>query len=242
MYYEEFGKRDAPVVVMLHGAFFTDTYRGEYALGQRYHLIVPHIRGFGKAADEIFTADAATEEIKSLIRPCAPVFLVGFSLGAQLAFKLLAEEPALFQKAVVVSPWLVDKDEIPEKMMRGNLKMLAQLKNRMVCQMIGFASGMPKEKRGELAEAMQRVSEQTVRNCVDNGIALRENGPFDGCPVSVLALAGEKESEAVRRSVQAMAAKGAACRCEIWPRAKHNIPMAFAKKLTQTIDAFFRET
>lgn len=126
--------------------------------------------------------------------------------------------------------------------MRGNLKMLAQLKNRMVCQMIGLVSGMPKEARREMTEAMQRISEQTVRNCVDNGITLRENGPFDGCPVPVLALAGEKEPEAIRRSVETMAAKGAACRCEIWPGAKHNIPMAFAKKLTQTIDAFFRET
>ncbi len=240
MYFEEYGKKENPTVIMLHGAFFTDTYSRQYALGDRFHLVIPHIRGFGKAANETFDADGVTSDFKELSEKYAPCFLVGFSLGAQLAFRLVAERPNLFKKAVIVSPWLINKSEIPDDMMSGNLKMLSRLKSKFVCRMIALSSGMPRQKAAEFVDSMQNVSEQTVRNCVDNKISFDTVKAFSDCGVPILALAGEKEPEDIRKSVEKMAEINKNCTVGIWKKAKHNIPMAYSEKFNSELESFFK--
>lgn len=239
MYFEEYGDREKPTIVMLHGAFFTGAFRKQYSLGDRYHLVLPHIKGFGKAAAETFTADEAAAELKAWIRPYAPVNLVGFSLGAQLAFRLLSEAPEQFRRAVIVSPWLTEKEKIPADIVRGNLKMLSQLQNQSFCRMTGFFMGLPKQERKDLLASMQLVSEKTVENSVDNHISFEAFPGFSQVRVPVLALAGAKEPEAVVCSVKRMAELNAHCTCELWEKAKHNIPIRFAKRFRQRLEDFF---
>lgn len=63
MYYDEYGSRELPTVILLHGAFFVDTYARQYSLQDRFHLVVPHIMGFGKAAGETFDTEEATRSL-----------------------------------------------------------------------------------------------------------------------------------------------------------------------------------
>ena len=51
---EEYGKGNPKTIVMLHGAFFVHTYGRQYQLSQEYHIVVPHIMGFGDKTDRIF--------------------------------------------------------------------------------------------------------------------------------------------------------------------------------------------
>ena len=205
-------------------------------------MVIPHIMGFGKAADETFETEAALTQIKELIcRLNPPVYLVGFSLGAQLGFRLLADAPMLFRRAVLVSPWLLKKDQIPEKVMRGNLKMLAQLKQPFVCGLIGRANGMAKQARVELVHSMQLVSEQTVRNCVDNGICFESAPRYAECRVPTLALAGKREAAVIQDSVRCMEERNPLCTFQLWERARHNIPQMFANRFNQTLRGFFGE-
>lgn len=239
MYFEEYGKKENPTIIMLHGAFFADTFKKQYSLSNRYHLVLPHIKGFGKAAREEFIADDAAAELKELIKKYAPVNLIGFSLGAQLAFRLISEEPELFNKAVIVSPWLVDKDNITADIMNGNLKMLSQLKNKLFCRIMGLSMGLPKQKRKEFLESMQLVSEMTVKNSIDNNISFETLPEFAKSNVPILALAGEKEPDVIVYSVKHMAELNEHCVYEVWEKAKHNIPTMFAKRFNQKLDDFF---
>ena len=83
------------------------------------------------------------------------------------------------------------------------------------------------------------MSEDTVRNCVDNGISIDTEPGFAACPVPMLALAGEKEPAEIQASVRRMAELNANCRCEIWEKAGHNIPPLFARRFNETVTAFF---
>ncbi len=234
------GDRTSPTIIMLHGAFFVDTFGRQYPLSDRYHMVIPHIRGFGKAATETFEAKAAANELKEFISQYEkPVFLIGFSLGAQLAFKLLSESPELFQKAILVSPFLTYGETIADDVLNKNLKMLRSMKNKLTCNMIGLMNGLPKQARAEFMESMQLVSEETVRNCVDNRISFDTVDRFSECDVPILALAGSKEQTAVKDSVKHMAEMNAHCQYQIWDHAKHNIPPVFAKRFNETILSFF---
>ena len=238
----ELGASSLPTVVLLHGAFFPDCFAKQAPLAEQFHMVIPHIMGFGKAADETFETEAALTQIKELIfRLNPPVYLVGFSLGAQLGFRLLADAPMLFRRAVLVSPWLLKKDQIPEKVMRGNLKMLAQLKQPFVCGLIGRANGMAKQARVELVHSMQLVSEQTVRNCVDNGICFESAPRYAECRVPTLALAGKREAAVIQDSVRCMEERNPLCTFQLWERARHNIPQMFANRFNQTLRGFFGE-
>ena len=240
MYFIELGDRRAPTVIMLHGAFFVDAFGQQYPLSDRYHLVIPHIKGFGKAAKETFETGPALEEVRELISQYGElVYVIGFSLGAQLAFKLVSENPELFRKAILVSPFLMKKDEISDRVTDENLKMLRSMKNRFFCHAIGLMNGLPKQSRADFVESMQLVSEETVRNCVDNGISFDAVDSYSACNVPILALAGGKEQAEVKDSVKRMAELNPRCRYEIWDKAKHNIPPVFAKRLNETILSFF---
>ncbi len=242
MYIEEYGNDNMPAVVMLHGAFFADSFGKQYSLADNYHLIIPHIKGFGRAANEIFTADEAIGELKEAIRKYAPVKLVGFSLGAQLAFRLVSEYPELFESAVIVSPWLMNKDNIPDKIIKGNLKMLSILKNRFICRIISLATKMPKDKANELTVSMKTISEKSVINCVDNKISFETQPEYANIKLPILAMAGSKESDDILNSVKTMERLNKNCKCEIIDKAKHNIPTAFSIPFNQRLIDFFGNT
>ncbi len=54
MHYYEYGKENDKTIVFLHGANFVHSFGRQYPLAEKYHLIIPHIMGYGDASDEIF--------------------------------------------------------------------------------------------------------------------------------------------------------------------------------------------
>lgn len=241
MYIEEYGKGNKKTIVMLHGAFFIHTFGRQYCLADKYHLIVPHLPGFGNHTEKVFNAGEAIAELTELIPGIgSKVTLVGFSLGAQLAYELLCESPELFDKAIIVSPWLVKSKDEMDKMIKINEKQFTGLQNKFQCSLIAIMNGLPKAQREEFVRQMQHVRIETVHNAVNNGIELSEQ--FKNVQVPVVALAGGKESKGVVESVKQLAKLNRNCRVEIWPKAAHNIPPVFAKRFNKLIEREFEET
>lgn len=238
MYFEEFGKDQSFTVVMLHGAFFTNTFGRQYVLQDRYHLVVPHLMGFGREAGKTFETENQIQGLLKFCRRFDKPALVGFSLGAQLAFRLISEAPGFFSSAVVVSPWLVDKDAVPREMMERNLTMYRNLQNKTKCGMIALMNGMPRNQRRDFVDSMQKVSETTVRNAVDTGISFKTVPCYKDADFPILAIAGAREPEDIRESVRQMAEKNPRCTCEIWKGAAHNIPPKFHRRFNERLIEF----
>lgn len=238
---EEYGKENGSVIVMLHGANFVHCYGRQYPLAERYHIVVPHLMGYGDEADRVFDAARCAEELAGFIGTFdKKVLLVGFSLGAQLAFKLISEHPELFYAAIIVSPWLTKSEPALSEAMKVNEKQLASFKKRWLCGLIGRMNGLPREQRVKFVEQMQKVRIETVRNSVDNGITFDSEPGFAGVDFPVVALAGARESKDVLDSVKRMGEINGNCRCEIWERAAHNIPPVFAKRFNRLISDMAR--
>ncbi len=82
---------------MLHGANFVNCFGRQYSLADKYHIVVPHIMGFGNEAERVFDTEICIEEVSGFIRSFDnKALLIGFSLGAQLAYKLILKYPDLF--------------------------------------------------------------------------------------------------------------------------------------------------
>ena len=68
MHIEEYGKENDSTIVMLHGANFVHCFGRQYTLAGSYHIVVPHIMGFGNEAERVFNADECISELTELIR------------------------------------------------------------------------------------------------------------------------------------------------------------------------------
>ena len=221
---------------MLHGANIVHCFGRQYSLAERYHIVVPHIMGFGNEAERVFDAEICIRELADYIRSFNDkVLLIGFSLGAQLAFRLISEHPDLFYAAITVSPWLIKEEPELSEVLRMNEKQFYSFKKKWLCNIIGLMNGIPSAQRKEFVRQMQQVKIETVRNSVDNGITIDSVTGFENIDFPVIALAGEKEQQSVLNSVKRMAEKNNNCRYEIWEKAAHNIPPVFSKLFNKLI-------
>lgn len=234
---EQYGAGNDKTIVMLHGANFVHCYGRQYCLAKKYHLVVPHIMGFGEEAGRAFDTTTCVTELAELIKGFSKkVLLVGFSLGAQLGFKLVAENHALFSGAILVSPWLEKTETSLATALRENEKQLASLKNKTLCNLIGLMNGLPKQARQDFVQHMQNVKPETIRNCVNNGISFESVPDFSKVPLPIAALAGAKEHAEIIESVKQMARLNPHCQYQVWEKAAHNIPPVFAKRFNALIE------
>lgn len=239
MYFEEYGDKNSTAIVMLHGMNFVHAFGRQYALADRYHIIVPHITGYGKEAENVFTTRKAVEDIVEVIRnQNKKVVLIGFSLGAQIAFRIANEVPELLLGAILVSPWLIKDKESVQYVTKMNEKPFRMLQKRWFCKIVEMMNGLPKKQRNEFVEYMQKVQLETIRNSVDNGITLETTPEFGKNSVPILAIAGAKEQDVMKQSVIGLAANNPNCKYEIWEKAAHNIPTVFAKRFNEKIVEF----
>ena len=111
IYYDEYGNRDHPTILMLHGAGALDTFSQQYSFSDRYHLVVPHLPGAGKAADKVYEPEKTKQELFELIESFHKdkIGVIGHSLGGQIAVMLVSERPELFSFAVFLSAWVNPK-------------------------------------------------------------------------------------------------------------------------------------
>ena len=102
LYFDEYGNKDNPTILLLHGAGALDTFCNQYCFSERYHLIVPHLYGAGKSADKVYNPDMMKREILELIDSLhkEKIGVIGHSLGGQLAIMLVCERPSQFRFAV----------------------------------------------------------------------------------------------------------------------------------------------
>ncbi len=233
---EEFGNDNDKILIMLHGAYFVHTFGQLYPLKRFFHIIVPHIMGFGNDTDRTFDADICIKELAEYIKSLnAQVYIIGFSLGAQLAYRLVCEYPELFHGAMFISPHLIKDNSDIETVTEQNLKLLRYLKNRIVCNLALRKFKMPGKARREFVKQMQFVSEQTVINCINNNISFDTVHGFENISVPMVAIAGQKEAAQIQDSVKQLAKLNPKCRTEIWKKASHNIPFCFSDKLLTRI-------
>ncbi len=237
---EEYGKDNEKTIVMLHGAHMIHTFQRQYVLAQEYHIIVPHIVGFGNHTDQIFETRRCISELAEYIRTLnKKVYLIGFSLGAQLAFHLISEYEELFESAIIVSAWLIKEEPLLSEIMELNRKQLNSLQNKFLCGITGLANGLTPKQCREFVIQMQHVNMETVHNMVYNGISLEDIPEFGNVTVPIIALAGAKEPKPILDSARRMSEENSNCRYEVWDKAGHNIPICYYKRFNKLICNYF---
>lgn len=67
IHYDEYGDKNNPTILLLHGAAALDTFCKQYYLSRNYHLVVPHLHGAGLSADKPYDPTLLVKEIFELV-------------------------------------------------------------------------------------------------------------------------------------------------------------------------------
>ncbi|MFQ8583715.1 MAG: alpha/beta fold hydrolase [Holdemania massiliensis] len=107
LHYDESGSPDHPTILLLPGAGALDTFNQQYGFAVSYHLLVLHLPGSGKASGVVYDPHKTTQELLELIQSLhQKVGVIGHSLGAQIAIRLVSEHPEFFHFAIFLSAWV----------------------------------------------------------------------------------------------------------------------------------------
>ncbi len=226
MYFEEFGKGNDKTIVFLHGACIVHTFGMQYPLAEKYHLLVPHIMGYGNHTECDFDADKCIAELTEFIKGLnKKVLLVGFSMGGQLAFRLASEHEELFSGAIIGSAWIIKEEPLLSQIVEANLKNVKYFKKKWFCNLYAMVNGLPRKARPEFVKQTQNISVETMRKTVDNGITFETVPNFKNISIPMVAVAGAKEPPIVAECAKKMTEINPNCRYEIWEKTAHNAPL-----------------
>ena len=240
MYYEKYGAEYDRVVVFLHSenAVHCFSKQCEY-LARNYSVIVPHLPGFGRNTNDMFSAEEAIKEVAELVGSLGkPVTLVGFSLGATLCMPLICRYKELFNGAVMISPWLIKEIESIEKAMKAQADKEKVIKNKLLSGISGIAMGLDKDERKAHEEFCKNMNMNSLMAAIDNGIKYEDYPEYVDVDIPLLALCGLREDIEVRKTVRTLSMQNPRCSYEMWDGAQQNIPYKFDKRLNKALEDF----
>ena len=239
IHFDEYGRKDAPVIVMLCGAGTLDTFVHQYFLSANYHLIVPHLPGSGVNADVIYNPEKVKKELYELIESFnQKVGLMGHSLGGQIALMLISERQQLFKWALILSA-MVKKDEkmikTYSKFSKAEAKMM-KWKWLIKLQCIYWCFN---EKQIDyMAEYSCRITPEVFASFFENTMDINEYD-YLNIKIPVLAICGRNELKIIKesldilslnRNIQTMQLKGS-----------HDFPMKQSAILNNVLIDFIKE-
>ncbi len=222
----ETGAGNAPTVVLLHGVGTSGWMwrRLVEDVGGELHLLVVDLPGHGGSAARAWVsvadAVAAVAEVVEQCSPAGQAHLVGLSLGGYVAAELAARRPGLVASALVSGVNVLPFPR-PRLMRVAGRLMAPVMTTTPLLRANARALGVPPEDFAGYAEAARAMAPGTFLRV---GAELLDYGLPDEAaesPCRVLAVAGDREQELIRRSLPVVAAAFPCGAARLVPGAGH---------------------
>jgi pimeloyl-ACP methyl ester carboxylesterase len=225
MIFDVYGDAKNPTLVLLHGAAALDTFSHQYdMLSERFFVLVPHLPGAGEAAAERYdpqaTADALAAWIASL--NVGKVLLMGHSIGAQLAVKLVSEHEALFSRAVFLSPWICSSELSARRFANMARMSYGAIKSAYLLRMQAKYWGLTPYQTDKIVAYSPRITLETYVAFYDKRIHLCELSGYPSVRIPMLAMCARGETAEMKTSVRTLGEQNTNCLTVIFPQGSHD--------------------
>lgn len=225
MVFDAYGDSKNPTLVLLHGAAALDTFAHQYdALTQRFYVLVPHLPGAGEAAAEAYNPQETTDALANWIASlgAGKVYLMGHSVGGQLAVKLVCEHEELFCRAVFLSAWLISSEKSVKNL--SNLARLSYgaIKNASLLRMQAKYWGLTPEQAEKLVAYSQKIKKNTYVGFYANRILLKNLPDYPRVKIPMLAMCAKGETAEMKASLDALGKQNTNCLTVVFPQGSHD--------------------
>lgn len=237
MVFDQYGDANAPVLVLLHGAAALDTFANQYdMLSAHFHVLVPHLPGAGSAAEEPYdpqqACDALAEWIASL--GAGKVALMGHSVGAELAFKLVCEHEALFSRAVFLSPWLTASAGSAKFYAAAAKLSYPSLRREKLLRMQAKYWRFSEAQTQKLVSYSARIPLETYVAFFEKRTRLSDEPQYASVSIPMLAMCAKGDTRETHASVRALG-ENKNCLTVIFPLGSHDFVLRCADRLNPVL-------
>lgn len=199
--------------------------------------IVPDLPGHGRSqSSEYESHDTTIAELVVLLRENTPrgVLVVGFSLGAQLALRLAAEQPELVRHAILVS------GEAKPAPLQGLTLWLLRgayplARREWFARLQAKQLSVPECLMNEYLRDSREISRTTLLASVGENIGFRLPGALREFKGETRVVVGEKERLLMRESAQLIHESSRNSRLLVVTGAAHDIPFTRPEVLVEMI-------
>lgn len=206
MHLHSAGAPGAPTILFLHAAG-TSGWMWEPVverLSERFHCLVPDLPGHGRSADLPWRSlDATVDDLSAFIARQGTggrAHVVGLSLGAYVALRLLARRPEVLDHAVLSGVNVLPFPR-PGLMRLMGYMMLPLMKRDILLKAQARALRIPEERMEGYRTAARAMSLRAFLRIGHELMAFRAESGLRHATAPTLVLAGEREHALIRRSL-----------------------------------------
>jgi hypothetical protein len=208
MIFKEFGQKELPTIIFLHGGGLSDwsliPMVNEFQT--EFHVVTPIIDGHGEAGAETFLSisDSATKLIHYIDTKCnGSVFAIaGLSIGAQIVTEVLSQRADIAQYAIIESALVYPIKEITNLTIPAYQLCYGLIRKRWFSKLQANSLCVPSNLFETYYQDSLKISKQSlIHITVSNGTyELKES--IAKTSAKVLVIVGEKEIRVMKKSAE----------------------------------------
>lgn len=245
--YKQHGNKRGPLMIFLHGGGVSSwMWEKQIEHFTNYHCVTVDLPEHGESKDsEPFSISYSAEKINGLIEDLATdkkVIVIGFSLGAQVAVKMMSLKPDLIDYAILNSTLLKPPSELMRKMMRQSLQIsYPMIKNRTFAKLQARTLHIGEEYFDTYFVESSQLSVDTLIRIFDENMsfALPEN--FGQVKTKMLATVGSKENALMKKSLKLLVKNHPNCTGIIIPKVGHGIPFYDPDYFNRLVESWLKD-
>lgn len=237
IYFSEYGNKENPTILILHGAGATDSFTCQYCLKEKYHLIIPHLFGSGKEMDKVYEPESQISAIVELIKHLnkEKIIIMGHSLGAELAVALVSRYPEFFEKGIFLSAWLFQSEKSLQFYTNISKKIYFVYKFPWLIKLQNKYWRYTKEQSDFMVEYSGKIKKEQVSAWFTNRIKLNELPEYENVQIPMLAVCGSKETKEIKHSLLELGKRNTYCKTMVLKGRTHAFPIRKSKQTNEII-------
>ncbi|MBE1554190.1 alpha/beta fold hydrolase [Sporosarcina limicola] len=245
-HYEEYGNKEGPLVVFIHGGGVSGwMWDKQVEHFSNYYCLVPTLQGHGCRSEETsFSIKKNAPEIIDLIeqkRNGREVNVVGFSIGAQITVEMLSLAPDLIHSAVINSA-LVTPLKMMKSLVAPSIKLTFPLiKNKSFSKIQAKQLYMDGEYFERYYRDSLKMKPEIVIEMLKENMSYILPDRFSTSTARILVTVGERERGIMKKSAAMMAHGNANCESLIVQKVGHGFSVAQPELFNQVVEAWMQE-
>lgn len=246
LHYEEFGDKEAPLIVFLHGGGVSSWMWDQQMDDLRhYHGMTVDLPEHGASAGTgPFSIVSSARQINELIDKKAQgksVTLVGFSLGAQVVIQMLSLQPRLADYAIINSA-LTRPNPRLGKMMGPALRWFFPLvKNKSFAKLQAKTLYIGEDQFDTYYKETSQMKADTLVRVMEENMSFQIPDSFRQAEARILVTVGEKEKTIMKRSAMDLVASHPDCTGILIPNVGHGISLANPAFFNQMVEGWIKD-